>query len=241
MKQNRGRAWALWLGAIILDCGFGCGAAGYREARLTQPAELITRGFTVEVSRVYLNEETVMDGVADGTALVVELEITNHGRAPYQLSPGQVWCQLAIDTRHPEQTRLLPPSVSGDGPFPGLVPEAAELAAVDVAPGQTRTAWVLFRGYRFEDSDIPRRVTLTFPDPEGRPVELVLADSARGLPAVDGPGDAQHLHVRRAEQRDLRRLCAAADGVDASLPPGANPPLPVGHRPRVDHRRPGQG
>ncbi|MES1208746.1 MAG: hypothetical protein ABUS79_22640, partial [Pseudomonadota bacterium] len=49
----------------------GCGAAGYREARLTQPAELVTRGFSVEVSRVYLNDETVTDGVADGTALVV--------------------------------------------------------------------------------------------------------------------------------------------------------------------------
>ncbi|HVY41083.1 MAG TPA: hypothetical protein VHM31_24270 [Polyangia bacterium] len=158
----------------------GCGAAGYREARLTQPAELAERGFSVEVNRVFLNEETVTDGVADGTALAVELEITNRGAAPYQLNPGQIWCLLQIDTRHPDQTRMFPPSVSGDGPFPGAVPEVAVLPVIDVAPGQTRTAWVLFRGYRFADSDIPRRVALKLPDPDGRAVELVLADPAEG-------------------------------------------------------------
>ncbi|MES1210044.1 MAG: hypothetical protein ABUS79_29260, partial [Pseudomonadota bacterium] len=73
-----------------------------------------------------------------------------------------------------------PPSVSGDGPFRGEVPEAMELRDIDVAAGQTRTAWVLFRGYRFADSDIPRRVTLTLPDPKGRTAELVLADPAEG-------------------------------------------------------------
>src|SRR5437764_1205473 len=78
-------------GAVVLAAMavLGCGAAGYREARLTQPAELVTRGFSVEVARVFLNEETVTDGVADGTALVVELEITNGGATPYQLNPGQ--------------------------------------------------------------------------------------------------------------------------------------------------------
>ena len=170
-------AVAVALTALAL---LGCGAAGYREARLTQAAELVTRGFSVEVSRVYLNDETVTDGVADGTALVVELEITNRGTTPYQLSPGQIWCLLQIDTRHPDETLMFPPSVSGDGPFRGEVPEAMELPPIDVAPGQTRTAWVLFRGYRFADSDIPRRVTLTLPDPHGRTAELVLADPAEG-------------------------------------------------------------
>jgi hypothetical protein len=159
---------------------FGCGAAGYREARLTQSAELVARGFSVEVARVFLNEDTVTDGVADGTALVVELEITNRGTAPYQLNPGKLWCMLQIDTRHPDETRLFPPSVSGDGAFPGEPPEALELSVITVAPGQTRTTWVLFRGYRFADSDIPRRVTLTLPDPDGRTLELVLADPAEG-------------------------------------------------------------
>ena len=153
---------------------------GIPSGGLTQPAELVARGFSVEVSRVYLNEETVTDGVADGTALVVELEITNHGTATYRLYPGQVWCVLQIDTRHPDEARMFPPSVSGDGVFPGEVPEVMELPIIDVAPGQTRTAWVLFRGYRFTDSDIPRRVSLTLPDAQGRTAELVLADPREG-------------------------------------------------------------
>ncbi len=157
-----------------------CVAGGYREARLTQPAEVLRRGFSVEVARVYLNEETVVDGIGDGTALVVQLEITNHGPVPYQLTPGQIWCLLEIDARHPDQTRLFPPSVSGAGAFTGVVPEELELPAVEVPPGQTRTAWVLFRGYQFRDSDIPRKITLTLPDPEGKTVQLVLADPAEG-------------------------------------------------------------
>ena len=137
------RGFPVVLAAVAV---LGCGAAGYREARFTQAAELVTRGFSVEVARVFLNDETVTDGVADGTALVVELEITNRGTTAYKLNPGQIWCLLQIDTRHPDETRMFPPSVSGDGPFRGEVPEAMEFPAIDVAAGQTRTAWVLFRG-----------------------------------------------------------------------------------------------
>lgn len=174
---NLGR-WAAWLSLVLAL--FGCVSGGYREARLTQPAEVLTRGFAVEVSRVYLNEETVTDGVADGTALVVQLDITNRGTASYQLKPGQIWCLLEIDARHPDQTRMFPASVSGEGLFTGYLPEALELPPVDVPPGQTRTAWVLFRGYRFPDSDIARKVTLTLPDPDGKTIELVLADPGIG-------------------------------------------------------------
>jgi len=169
----------LWLSWLALVAG-GCAATGYREARLTQTAEAGSRTFAVAVARVYLSEETVLSGVGDGTALVVELEVTNRGPTPYQLNPAQIWCLLRIDTRHPDQTRLFPASVSGEGSFEGVVPEAAELPPLDVPPGQTRTAWVLFRGYAFADSDVPRRVTLTLPDPEGRSVEVVLADPAEG-------------------------------------------------------------
>ncbi len=158
----------------------GCGAAGYREARLTQPAELAGRGFSVAVNRVFLNEEAVTDGVGDGTALVVVLAISNGGAAAYQLNPGQIWCLLQVDTRHPDQTRMFPPSVSGDGSFEGEVPDVPELRVIEVAPGQTRTAWVLFRGYRFADSDIPRRISLQLPDPQGHAAEMVLADPSEG-------------------------------------------------------------
>jgi hypothetical protein len=39
---------------------------------------------------------------------------------------------------------------------------------------------VLFRGYRFADSDVPWKVTLTLPDPDGNSVEVVLADPSNG-------------------------------------------------------------
>ena len=157
-----------------------CVTGGYRQARLTQPAQTLTRTFEVEVSRVYVNEDTVLDGVGDGTALVVELDITNRGAKPYQLNPGQIWCLLQIDARHPDQTRMFPPSVSGPGEFTGYPPDTQELPDVDVPPGETRKTWVLFRGYRFADSDVPWKVTLTLPDPEGNSVEVVLADPSNG-------------------------------------------------------------
>jgi hypothetical protein len=168
------------LSLLLLVMAAGCGPAGFRQARLTQPAEVVSRTFEARVTRLFLNEETVTDGAGDGTALIVELEVTNHTAAPYQLSPGQIWCLLRIDTRHPEETMLFPASVSGDGFFPGALPEESELPPLEVAPGQMRTAWILFRGYRFRDSDVPRRVTLTLPDPEGHSIELVLADPSQG-------------------------------------------------------------
>ena len=77
---------------------------GSRRRQSWSPADFRSRW-----ARVFLNEETVTDGVADGTALVVELEITNRGTTPFQLNPGQIWCTLQIDTRHPDETRMFPP------------------------------------------------------------------------------------------------------------------------------------
>ncbi len=87
---------------------------------------------------------------------------------------------MQVDARRPTETRLLPPSLNGEGAFPGAPPEGADLSQIDVAPGQTRSYWVLFRGYQFAGSEIPRRITLTMPDADGRTLELVLADPARG-------------------------------------------------------------
>jgi hypothetical protein len=167
-------AWSALLGTM------GCAAGGYREARLAEPIRAAAPGFAVEVTHVFLNDDTVTGGVGDGTALIVELTVDNPGRRPYRLNPQDIWCLLRADVRHPEETRMFPPSVSGDGRFAGEVPESPELTPLEVPPGQRRTAWVLFRGYRFAASDVPRRVTLSLPGPDGRNVELVLADPAEG-------------------------------------------------------------
>ena len=134
----------------------------------------------VEAHRVFLTDDTIENGVADGMGLVVELEIANGGPRPYTLKPTMLWCLMQVDARKPEEGRLLPPSVNGNGAFPGALPEGADLNQIDVAPGQRRAFWVLFRGYRFAASEIPQRITLTMPDAEGRALELVLADPARG-------------------------------------------------------------
>jgi hypothetical protein len=157
----------------------GCGAT-YREVRPTEALGAAAGNLRVEVQRVFLTDDTIENGVDDGMALVVELTVANGGTAPYRLKPTALWCLMQVDARKPEETRLLPPSVNGDGAFPGALPEAAELIPIDVAPGQRRSFWVLFRGYRFAGSEIPRRITLTMPDTEGRALELVLADPARG-------------------------------------------------------------
>jgi hypothetical protein len=158
----------------------GCGAATYREVRPSEPVGAAAGGLRVDVQRVFLTDDTIENGVADGMGLVVELTLTNGAARPYSLKPTALWCLMQVDPRKPTETRLLPPSVNGDGAFPGAPPEGADLSQIDVAPGQTRSFWVLFRGYQFAGSEIPRRITLTMPDTEGRALELALADPARG-------------------------------------------------------------
>jgi hypothetical protein len=157
----------------------GCGAT-YRAVRPSEPVQAAAGELHVDIQRVFLTDDTIEDGVADGTALVIELTITNGGPAPYRLNPATLWCLTQIDARKPGESRLLPPSVNGDGAFPGSPPEGTDLTQIDVAPGQSRSFWVLFRGYQFAGSEIPRRITLTLPDAEGHALELVLADPARG-------------------------------------------------------------
>ena len=169
------------MAAIALGGG-GCGTtATYRAVRPNEAVAVVAGGLRVDVGRLFLTDETIETGVADGAALVVELTIDNSTARPYSLKPSALWCLMQIDARKLDQTRLLPPSMNGDGAFPGAPPEGGDLTPIDVAPGQRRSFWVLFRGYQFSGSDLPRRVTLTLPDDEGRALELVLADPARGL------------------------------------------------------------
>ncbi len=168
------------LAAALALAGAACGAATYREVRPTEPLATAGGQLDVRVQRVLLTDDTIESGVRDGMGLVVQLALTNQGTLPYSLPPTGLWCLMQVDSRRPAETRLLPPSVNGDGAFPGAPPEGADLKLIDVAPGQTRSFWVLFRGYQFDGSDVPRRITLTMPDAEGRALEVVLADPARG-------------------------------------------------------------
>ena len=173
------REWrtGFWVALTLVVAG--CGAT-YRQLRPSEPVEAAGGNLRVDVQRVFLTDDTIENGVDDGMALVVELTIVNRGPSPYTLKPTALWCLMQVDARKLAETRLLPPSVNGDGAFPGALPEGADLNQIDVAPGQRRSFWVLFRGYRFAGSEIPRRITLTMPDAEGHALELALADPARG-------------------------------------------------------------
>jgi hypothetical protein len=89
---------------------------------------------------------------------------------------------MEIDPVHPETGLSLTPVGGGEGRFPGELPDdpAAVLASLTISPGQTRTYWVMFRGYRFPNSDLPRRITLGVPSESKHPLALVIADPARG-------------------------------------------------------------
>jgi hypothetical protein len=157
-----------------------CGPV-FREARLSEPARATAGDLRVEVQRVRLTDDMIENGVGDDAALIVELTASNTGSQAYRVEASSLWCLMAIDATRPDQTLLLPPSASGEGQFPGRAPEDATLQPLEVPAGQTRSFWVLFRGYRFSGSDVPRRITLTLPGADGRRLELVLADPARGL------------------------------------------------------------
>src|SRR5438045_3360886 len=73
--------------------------------------------------------------------------------------------------------RAFSPVAGGEGADPH---GATTLGWVTILPGETRQAWVQFRGYRYPGSDVPRKVTIWFPDARGRRVELVIADPGRG-------------------------------------------------------------
>lgn len=158
----------------------GCGP-WLRPVRLSAPVSVSDGELVVQVERLQLTDDLIFEGVTEDTALVVELSLTNATARPFTLSTASLSCWMALDVARPGDTLSLSPAAGGEGPFPGDVElEDAGLAAVAVPPGQTRQAWVVFRGYRYAGSDVPRRITLLVPAVRGQRMELVLADPARG-------------------------------------------------------------
>jgi hypothetical protein len=168
--------------ASVALAAAACGTS-FEAARLTEPAAALAGALRVDVQRVLLTDELMTDGIGDDTALVVELVITNGGPKPYTVSAVSLSCLMELDAGHPAETRSLTPGGGGEGPFPGqLAADDSTLRPLAVPPGQTRTYWALFRGYRFPGSDLPRRITLTVPGGDGgRHLQVTLADPARGL------------------------------------------------------------
>jgi len=162
---------------------FGCGPT-LLAGRLTEPgsiAPMTDATLTVAAGRVFVDEDTAKFGMGDDSVLAVELGITNGDREPYTLSAASISCWLELAPDLPAETRSLTPEGGGEGPFPGgSALDDLKLGSVSIPSGQTRSYWIVFRGYRYPGSDVPRKVTISLPDARGRRVQLVIADPARG-------------------------------------------------------------
>ena len=136
---------------------------------------------SVEAGNIYVTDDLINVGMDEDTALAVELGITNAGPQPYALNAAAISCWMELSPEQPGETRSLTPAAGGEGPFtPGLGSEDYTIGSITVPPGQTRKAWIMFRGYRYDGSDVTRKITISLPDARGRRVQVVIADPARG-------------------------------------------------------------
>ena len=73
------------------------------------------------------------------------------------------------------------PIGAGAGTVPDDSPTVvADMPTLVVEPGGTARAWVMFLGYRFDGSEVARRVTVNVPGPDGENLRVTVADPARG-------------------------------------------------------------
>jgi hypothetical protein len=161
----------------------GCGSR-MLAGRLTEPgsiAPMTDATLTVAAGRIFVDQGTTNFGMHEDSVIAVELGITNGDSKPHTLSAASISCWLELAPDLPAETRSLTPAGGGEGPFPqGSNLDDLKLGSVSIPPGQTRSYWVVFRGYRYPASDVPRKVTISLPDARGRRVQIVIADPARG-------------------------------------------------------------
>jgi hypothetical protein len=149
--------------------------------RVTDAVTGAGAGLRADVTRIWLTDNVPSDGLGPNSALAVELELHNAGAQPVSLNPMSLVCVMELDAAHPAETLALLPGGGGEGGFPGkMPPERAVQAPLEIPAGQTRSLWVLFRGYRYPESEVPRRIVLRIANGDGPPLALTLADPARG-------------------------------------------------------------
>ena len=149
--------------------------------RVTHAVNGTGAGFRANVTRVWLTDKVALDGFGDNSALAVELDLHNATAQPVTVNPMSLACVMESDPGHPAETLSLLPGGGAEGSFPGKMPaERAVQAPLEIPAGQSRAVWALFRGYRYPDSEVPRRIVLKVPNGEGPPLEVALADPARG-------------------------------------------------------------
>jgi len=149
-----------------------------RHIRVTEPVStspMPNATLSVVLRRVGVSTDVIAQGLSENSTLDVILDITNVGSEPYTPNPASVSCWLELAPDLPGQTLSLIPAGGGLGPSPG----GRRNELVMLPPGQTRAAWIRFSAYRYEGSDVPRRIMVSLLDARGRRVQLVIADPAR--------------------------------------------------------------
>jgi hypothetical protein len=195
-----------------LALALGCGPT-YVGVRPTERLAAAARGVQAEVTRLWITDDVQRHGFDDEPRLVVELSVRNDGAQARRLSPGSLSCVMHGDARRPGQARMLLAGGGGEGTFPGELPdEGSLLAPVTIPPGQSRVVWAVFHGYRFDGSEIPRRLVLTVPVEGLAPLELVLADPARGDLRWETPP------VKSAFAYGVKNVTLLAPGLGGSAP-----------------------
>jgi len=118
----------------------------FREARVTLPvvmSPMADATLRAELARVLVSNNIALAGVNEYSSLVVVFRVTNAGREPYTLNTGSIACWLELSPDRPDETRALAPLGGGEGADPH---GGTKLGSVTIRPGETREAWVRFRG-----------------------------------------------------------------------------------------------
>jgi hypothetical protein len=203
------------LARVVAFAALAAGAAcspSYMEVRPTEPLAAQRGRVRAEVTRLWLTEDARDRGLAEDVDLVVEVRVHNDDARERKISPGSFSCWLELDARHPGETRSLLPGGGAAGAFEGAPPdEGSLLAGVTIPAGQSQLVWAIFHGYRFDDSDRPRRVTLRVPLDDGV-LALDLADPARGALRWDAPATRDGISV------GIHDVSALAGALHGTLP-----------------------
>ena len=190
--------WRLFFVAALVLSGSGCSAVLVPVTPTEPLGATAATAVAVAVEGLRLGDDTLVDGVEDEATIAVQLTVTNRGVTPYQLGLARTSLWLALDPRRPDATLSWAPIGGGDGTAPDELTVVATLPTIVVPPGQSARAWVQFRGYRFDGSEIPRQVTLNIPGPPGSRAEVIrvtLADPARGTLRWRAPARRSQLMV----------------------------------------------
>jgi hypothetical protein len=167
---------------VAVSGALGCGSP-FRPVTVSRPISMSPMSnatLSVELGRVFVTGDLMKSGLGEDSAIAVVLGITNNGREPTSLNAGSMSCWMELSPDLPGETRSLTPAGGGEGDFEGADLDDLKSGSIAVPAGATRRYWVVFRGYRYAGSDVPRKIIVSLPDARGRRVQLVIADPARG-------------------------------------------------------------